>query len=42
MRKREGKIVDKTNLMNHDVKAGGEGEWHNIVFNNEISYLLRR
>lgn len=39
-RKRKGK--DKANLMNNVAKAGGEGDWHNIVSNNEISYLLRR
>jgi DNA/RNA endonuclease YhcR with UshA esterase domain len=26
----------KTNLMNHVAKAGNEGDWHNIVSNNEI------
>ena len=33
---------NKMNLMNHVAKAGGEGDWHDIVSNNEISYHLSR
>jgi hypothetical protein len=42
LRTRKRKEKDKTNLMNHVAMAGGDGDWHNIVSNNEISYLLRR
>jgi len=40
--KKIGEKEDKINFMNHVAKVGGEGDWHNMVFINEISYLLRR